>query len=76
QKGVGQNVDQAAAFPQTITVRTPALTLGGQKWNNLSLVSQPAANGSKVEAQGREINGTLTLRDNAPWQAAIRYLYY
>ncbi|TAT59358.1 hypothetical protein EGM92_33525, partial [Enterobacter cloacae] len=27
-------------------------------------------------AQGREINATLTMRDNAPWQAAIRYLYY
>lgn len=76
QKGVGQNVDDAAQFPQTITVRTPALTMGGQQWNNLSLVSQPTANGSKVEAQGREINATLNMRDNAPWQAAIRYLYY
>ncbi|WP_236275824.1 AsmA2 domain-containing protein YhdP [Enterobacter cloacae] len=76
QKGVGQNVDEAAQFPQTVTVRTPSLTLGGQQWNNLSIVSQPTANGSKVEAQGREINATLTMRDNAPWQAAIRYLYY
>ena len=76
QKGVGQNVDEAAQFPQTVTVRTPSLMLGGQQWNNLSIVSQPTANGSKVEAQGREINGTLTMRNNAPWQAAIRYLYY
>ena len=53
QKGVGQNVDEAAQFPQTVTVRTPSLTLGGQQWNNLSIVSQPTANGSKVEAQGR-----------------------
>lgn len=76
QKGVGQNVDQAAQFPQTITLRTPALTLGGQQWNNLSIVSQPTSNGTKVEAQGREINATLNMRDNAPWLAAIRYLYY
>jgi len=76
QKGVGQNVDNSVQFPQTITVRTPALALGGQKWNNLSIVSQPTVNGSKVDAQGREINATLTMRDNAPWQAAIRYLYY
>ena len=76
QKGVGQNVDQTAQFPQSITLRTPALTLGGQQWNNLSIVSSPTVNGSKVEAQGREINGSLTMRDNAPWQAAIRYLYY
>ena len=76
QKGVGQNVDQTAQFPQSITLRTPALTLGGQQWNNLSIVSRPTVNGSKVEAQGREINGSLTMRDHAPWQAAIRYLYY
>ena len=76
QKGVGQNANDVVQIPQTITARTPALTLGGQTWNNLSIVSQPAANGTKVEAQGREINGTLTMRDHAPWQAAIRYLYY
>ena len=76
QKGVGQNVDQTAQFPQSITLRTPALTLGGQQWNNLSIVSRPTVNGSKVEAQGREINGSLIMRDHAPWQAAIRYLYY
>jgi uncharacterized protein (TIGR02099 family) len=76
QKGVGKNVDDAAQFPQLITVRTPALTLGGQQWNNLSIVSQPTANGSKVEARGREINATLTMRDTAPWQADIRYLYF
>ncbi|MDR9889715.1 AsmA2 domain-containing protein YhdP [Pseudenterobacter timonensis] len=75
-KGVGQNVDQTAQLPQSITLRTPALTLGGQRWNNLSIVSQPTLNGSKIEARGREINATLTRRDNAPWQAAIRYLYY
>ena len=75
-KGVGQNVDEAAQFPQRVTVRTPSLTLGGQQWNNLSIVSEPTLNGSMVEAQGREINATLTMRDNAPWQAAIRYLYY
>lgn len=75
-KGVGQNVDEAAQFPQRVTVRTPSLTLGGQQWNNLSIVSEPTLNGSTVEAQGREINATLTMRDNAPWQASIRYLYY
>ncbi|STW47940.1 membrane protein [Klebsiella pneumoniae] len=28
------------------------------------------------EAQGREINATLTMRDNAPWLANVRYLYF
>ncbi len=32
-------------------------------------MSQPVAGGSQVEAQGREINATLTMRDNAPWLA-------
>ena len=76
QRGVGENVDDSVQFPQHITVRTPALTLGGQQWNNLSIVTQPTLNGSSVEAQGREINATLLMRDTAPWQAAIRYLYY
>jgi uncharacterized protein YhdP len=39
-------------FPQRITLRTPSLSLGGQQWNNLSIVSEPASNGSIVKAQG------------------------
>jgi len=76
QKGVGQNVDDAAQFPQLITVRTPSLALGGQQWNNLSIISQPTATGTKVDAHGREINATLMMRDAAPWLADIRYLYF
>jgi len=76
KQGVADNVSSATVFPPRVTLRTPALTLAGQQWNNLSIVSQPQLSGSTIEAQGREISGTLTLRDNAPWQAAIRYLYY
>ncbi|WP_437889776.1 AsmA2 domain-containing protein YhdP [Phytobacter sp. V91] len=76
RQGVASNVSDSTVFPSRITLRTPALTLGGQQWNNLSLVSQPQSSGSVIEAQGREINGTFTLNDNAPWKAAIRYLYY
>ncbi len=76
RQGVANNVSNSTSFPASVTLRTPALTLGGQQWNNLSIVSQPQLSGSTIEAQGREISGTLTLRDNAPWQAAIRYLYY
>lgn len=76
QKGAADNVTSSAKFPQRITLRTPALTLGGQQWNNMSIVSQPALNGTTVEAQGREINATLAMRNNAPWLANIKYLYY
>lgn len=76
QKGVAESVGGAASFPQHITLRTPMLSLGNQQWNNLSIVSQPTANGTLVEAQGREINATLAMRNNAPWLANIKYLYY
>ncbi|MCS5932478.1 hypothetical protein LNQ03_20465 [Klebsiella pneumoniae subsp. pneumoniae] len=52
------------------------MALAGQQWNNVSLMSQPVAGGSQVEAQGRGINATLTMRDNAPWLANVRYLYF
>ncbi|EKF7906198.1 AsmA2 domain-containing protein YhdP [Escherichia coli] len=76
QKGAAESVGGAASFPQHITLRTPMLSLGNQQWNNLSIVSQPTANGILVEAQGREINATLAMRNNAPWLANIKYLYY
>lgn len=76
QKGAAESVGGAANFPQHITLRTPMLSLGNQQWNNLSIVSQPTANGTLVEAQGREINATLAMRNNAPWLANIKYLYY
>lgn len=76
QKGATDKVGSAVSFPQHITLRTPALSLGNQQWNNLSIVSQPMANGTQIEAQGREINATLAMRNNAPWLATIKYLYY
>lgn len=75
-QGAAAGVGDSAAFPSDITLRTPALTLGGQQWNNLSLVSRATPTGTQVNAQGREINGTLNMRNNAPWQAVIKYLYF
>ncbi|MBD6363430.1 TIGR02099 family protein, partial [Salmonella enterica subsp. enterica serovar Enteritidis] len=76
QKGAADNVSSSAEFPQRVTLRTPALSLGGQQWNNLSVVSAPSLNGTKIEAQGREVNATLLMRNHAPWLANIKYLYY
>ncbi len=75
-QGAATGVSDSAVFPSDITLRTPALTLAGQQWNNLSLVSRAAPGGTQVNAQGREINATLNMRNNAPWQAAIKYLYF
>lgn len=75
-QGAVSGVGDSAAFPSDITLRTPSLTLAGQQWNNLSLVSHATPTGTQVNAQGREINATLNMPDNAPWQAAIKYLYF
>ncbi|MCS3603508.1 uncharacterized protein (TIGR02099 family) [Buttiauxella sp. BIGb0471] len=75
-QGAADSVGNSASFPTNVTLRTPSLTLGGQQWNNLSLVSHAIPGGTRVEAQGREVNGSLTMQDNAPWRAAIKYLYF
>ena len=75
-QGAASGVGDSAVFPADITLKTPALTLGGQQWHNLSLVSRATSDGTQVSAQGREINATLNMRNNAPWQAAIKYLYF
>lgn len=76
RKGAADSVGDAAVFPERVTLRTPSLTMAGQQWNNLSVVSQPVSGGRQIEAQGREVNASLAIRDNAPWRAEIRYLYY
>ncbi|RLR17717.1 AsmA2 domain-containing protein [Sodalis-like symbiont of Bactericera trigonica] len=63
-------------YPDALTLRTPALTLGGQVWHQLALNRSNVAGGSKVAAKGKEINGTLTMAANAPWRADLAYLYY
>ncbi|ELY6225440.1 AsmA2 domain-containing protein YhdP [Cronobacter muytjensii] len=75
-QGAAQKVSSTTLFPEEVTLRTPALTFGGQRWNNLSVMAKPQAGGTEVSAQGREINGRLVMRDGAPWQAIIDYLYY
>ncbi len=69
QGGAANDVSSNLVFPEQVTLRTPALTMAGQSWNNVSLVSRPDAGGTKIEAQGREVNATLTMRKNAPWLA-------
>ncbi|ATF90843.1 AsmA2 domain-containing protein YhdP [Cedecea neteri] len=75
-EGAADSVGGSAVFPSAVTLRTPALTLAGQQWHNLSLISRPVLNGTQVEAQGREINASLSMKNNAPWQASVKYLYF
>lgn len=75
QGDVGQ-ASTSVLLPEHITVKTPALQLAGQRWNNLSVTSQPTGAGTQIDARGREINGRLTMNSHAPWQLALQYLYY
>lgn len=63
-------------YPSHLTLNTPQLTVGGQAWNNLSLVIDKQINGIKVTAKGKEIEGVLSMPDNRLWRADLGYLYY
>jgi len=76
QQGAADDVSNATQFPEHVTLRTPALTLGGQQWNNVSIISSSGFRGNEVSVQGREINGTLNMNKAGPWLAEIKYLYF
>ncbi|WP_380179765.1 AsmA2 domain-containing protein YhdP [Kalamiella sp. sgz302252] len=75
--GAGTNGSAQAYLPGNITLRTPALTLGGQRWHDLeATLSQTVSGENTVQAKGREINGKLVMKQRTPWQAQLDYLYY
>nr|WP_233148988.1 AsmA2 domain-containing protein YhdP [Shimwellia pseudoproteus] len=76
QQGAADHVSSTTVFPSRVTLRTPQLTMGGQQWKNISLISQPLPGGTQVSAEGREINGSLLMRKSGPWEADIKYLYF
>ncbi|WP_414148014.1 AsmA2 domain-containing protein YhdP [Erwinia sp. BNK-24-b] len=66
-----------AYLPGNITLRTPALTLGGQRWQDLQVTLNQTVSGENVvQAKGREINGKLVMKQHSPWQGQLTYLYY
>jgi uncharacterized protein (TIGR02099 family) len=64
------------SFPHQIILTTPALTLGGQVWNDLKIQSVQSHQGMEVTAKGKEIDGTLNMNDNGPWLVNLHYLYF
>jgi len=75
--GAGGASGGQAYLPGDITLRTPSLTLGGQRWHDLeATLSQTVAGENVVQAKGREIDGKLVMRQHAPWLGQIAYLYY
>lgn len=67
----------SAMLPGDIRLHTPALTLAGQQWQDLTAtLSQSVAGEMTVNAQGKNINGVLVTKQNEPWVANLKYLYY
>ncbi|WP_029686267.1 AsmA2 domain-containing protein YhdP [Tatumella saanichensis] len=65
------------SLPGNIRLHTPALTLAGQRWNDLTVIlSQLLSGESRITAQGKEIRGSLQIKPRQPWQLALDYLYY
>lgn len=64
-------------LPGNITLHTPSLALGGQNWNDLTvLLSRSVDGATRVTANGKEIRGQLQINPNRPWQLNLDYLYY
>lgn len=72
KKGAVSNV----ILPKRLMLQTPQLLVGGQAWHNLTLEVDPLPAGTKVTAQGNEVNGRLLMAESGPWHADIDYLYY
>ncbi len=75
-QSAGKSAASRFRFPDALALSTPALTLGGQRWHDLTLTRRNIAGGTRVDAKGQEIAGTLSMIDNGIWRAALDYLYY
>ncbi|AUX74090.1 AsmA2 domain-containing protein YhdP [Erwinia pyrifoliae] len=66
-----------AVLPGDIRLHTPALSLAGQQWQDLTAtLSQGAAGEMKVAAEGKDIHGSLAIKQGSPWAVNLKYLYY
>ncbi|MTD27919.1 AsmA2 domain-containing protein YhdP [Erwinia sorbitola] len=67
----------SSMLPGDIRLHTPLLTLAGQHWQDLTAtLSQSVAGEMTINAQGKDINGTLVTKPDGPWLANLKYLYY
>ncbi|WP_099350226.1 AsmA2 domain-containing protein YhdP [Erwinia amylovora] len=67
----------SALLPGDLRLHTPALSLAGQQWQDLTAtLSQDAAGGMKVAADGKDIHGSLAVKQGSPWAVNLKYLYY
>ncbi|WP_261643810.1 AsmA2 domain-containing protein YhdP [Erwinia mallotivora] len=75
--GSDRSADSRARLPGDITLRTPALTLGGQQWHDLNAtLNQAVAGDMQIKVTGKEIAGQLQMNAHSAWLAHLNYLYY
>lgn len=55
---------------------SPQVALAGQYWGNLSVGVNNHPNMMSVVIKGKEINGTLGIQPNQPWNIDLDYLYF
>lgn len=77
----GSNKDKANAsssfqLPNRWLFSTPQMALAGQYWNNLNVEVDNHSNAMTVAIKGKEINGTLNIQPNQPWNINLDYLYF
>ncbi|EKT59610.1 AsmA2 domain-containing protein YhdP [Providencia burhodogranariea] len=63
-------------FPDTVTVTTPALSLGGQSWKDLNLSFNLSAADQQINVSSENLKGDLQIFSKQPWVLTVDYLYY
>jgi len=75
--GNGDFQTGGVTLPGNVTLRSPAVTLGGQQWHDVdATLAQSAGGRSQVSVNAKELRGRLTMAPAAPWQVSLDYLYY
>ena len=52
QGGAANDVSSNLVFPEQVTLRTPALTMAGQSWNNVTLSPGPMPGERRSKPRG------------------------
>ncbi|WP_241622413.1 AsmA2 domain-containing protein YhdP [Rosenbergiella australiborealis] len=63
-------------LPATIQLTTPALTLYGQQWRNLTVTAEKLLSQPYLTLDSEEGRGSLQIRPGQPWLLNLGYFYY
>lgn len=63
-------------LPETVMVKTPSLSLGGQVWKNLDLSFNLQDKEQQINVSSENLKGKLQIYTHRPWLLTVDYLYY